>query len=232
MKRISNILYWLKPEEKVIKLIEIILIMVIASLIYSTTSRAVNIVHFSSNSVDASFFTVDPSPCDCSVIPTPKCIFTDVFVSASDNTIQTPPGKGGVSQILADFEIIQFDCAIQLLSANCQLANPDFQVGKKLDSATLNATLECFDFVSNSTFNVSASLTWTATGDRVRQSSSNRLQFPGPSCNIHSNSDGSSRGAQASGTVSVGTTNFTPNPTDFADISSGKSGEVEAGCQP
>ncbi len=144
------------------------------------------------------------------------CIDTSVDVDGTQN--------GTSSE--ADVFIGKFDFCTQtdLLEASGSTFNPDFQVSKKLDSASLNATISVFDFLSGNTFNVSVSTTWTATGPLSHEIQSFHFQTKGFIDNFHLNA--AFRDAGASRTVSDGTTNFTPSPSLFAQIASVKSGEV------
>jgi hypothetical protein len=232
MERIFNILYWQKPKEKAIKLIEAICIMGIASLIYPTTIMAANLFHVSGPFVDAGFSSTDPPGCVC---PSPNCISTSVFISITDNRIQSPPGP--VQQpvpFINELDISQYDCTLTpiFITFGCQpqtLTTTNFQISNKLDSATLNVTLECFDFVSSTSVNVSANLTWSATSAPTSEHATNHVRSPG--CIVNQQFDGTFRAAQASGILSDATTNFTPNPADFADIAFLKEGTISVGCQ-
>lgn len=117
---------------------------------------------------------------------------------------------------------------MQILAADCSptapLADQEFQViGKNLDSAELNATLPCFDFVSMSSFNVDVDINWTAIGEPIRESGNSHFRTPG--FIVNSRFTGTSRSAEAMGSVSDGATNFTPDPF-FGSIFSAKSGTV------
>ncbi len=144
------------------------------------------------------------------------CVDTFVFLEAQ---------KSGTS-LEADVFIGKFDFCTQmdLLEASGSTFNPDFQISKKLDSASLNATISVFDFVSGNTFNVSVSTTWTATGPLSHEIQSFHFHTKGFIDNFHLNA--AFRDAGASGTVSDGTTNFTPSPSVFAQLASVKSGDV------
>ena len=144
------------------------------------------------------------------------CIETFVFVDGTQS--------GNSSE--ADVFIGQFDncTGTLLLAAFGSTFNPTFQVGQKLGSASLSATIPVFDEVSGNTFNVSVSQTWTATGPLSREIESVHFQTKNFIENFHFND--AFRDASASGTVSDGTTNFTPSPSVFAQIASFKSGDV------
>lgn len=152
---------------------------------------------------------------------------------------KTRQARGSRHQRLLFLIISQFDCdGNRFLSADCcaggafcpvELADQDFQVSTKLDSATLNATFKCFDSVSGLSFNVDVDLNWAGTGGLSRGNGSNHSKTPGCTDNVHFNF--TQRDAQASGSVFDGTTNFTPDPSEFANLTAVKTGRVAIGCQ-
>ena len=172
-------------------------------------------------SANAHFSNVDQS----------GCIYTDVYVYASEEIVSTQPGPGTPSSG-ASVSIYQFDACTgtQLLGADgfVPLAGPDFQVSKKLDSAALNTTITVFDYLTGSSYDVSIALTWTATSPLGRQTSQSHYQFAGCHQTYHNN--GTFRFAQVSGSVSDGVTDFAASPFSDASISSVKTGSVSTGC--
>ncbi len=140
------------------------------------------------------------------------CIDTFVFVDGSQNTVNNQTVSS------ADVFIGQFDLCTntQLLAASGTTFNPTFQIDRKLLSASLNTTISVFDKVSGKTFNVSVSVAWTSTSAIVHEIST---------FHFHTiNAD--FRDANASGTVSVGATNYTPSPSVFAQTMSAKEVDV------
>ncbi len=144
------------------------------------------------------------------------CIDTFVFVDGSQNTVNQQTFSE------ADISIGKADICTNtpLLSAFGSTSNPNFQVGDKLLSASLNTTISVFDFVSGSTFNVSVSVAWTSTSAIGHENSTSHFHTKAFTENAHFNAD--FRDANASGTVSDGTTNFTPSPSVSAQIMSAK----------
>jgi hypothetical protein len=126
----------------------------------------------------------------------------------------------------ADVLIAQFDncTGTLLLEAVGSTLNPNFQVAKSLTSASLSATISVFDFVSGNTFNVSVNMAWTSTSTIMNEVQTFHIHTKGFTENFHLNA--TFRDASASGTVSNGTTNFTPSPSVFAQIASVKVGDV------
>ena len=159
------------------------------------------------------------------------CIYTDVYIYASEEVVSTQPGPGTPSSG-ASVSIYQFDTCTgtQLLGADgfVPLTESDFQVSKKLESAGLNTTVTVFDYLSGSSHNVSVALNWSAISPIGRQTSQSHYQFAG--CHQKYNSNGTFRFAQVSGSVSDGVTDFAASPFADATISSVKTGSVSTGC--
>lgn len=237
MKGISNITSRRKPEKRVTKFVGVVFALILAAFTLPISAWAGDVSHFRSTGAHALFFSSNPPGCNCS--DNPECIFTGLLLDASSQSIQNPPGSGKSSSEAFIPFISQFDCdGNRLLSADCcaggafcpvELADQDFQVSTKLDSATLNATFKCFDSVSGLSFNVDVDLNWAGTGGLSRGNGSNHSKTPGCTDNVHFNF--TQRDAQASGSVFDGTTNFTPDPSEFANLTAVKTGRVAIGCQ-
>ncbi len=174
---------------------------------------------FKGKSAEAYFFSTDPS----------GCVSTDVYVFASDDASVShdPPGPPNSSSgSVAYAGIFQYDyCQYTYLYADCYnsapLAASDFVVtGRNLDSATLNTTLQCYDYYSGGSFDAPIALVWTAVGDP--QSSSYSSHYRTAGFIVHDRFTGTYRNAEASGSVS----DFTPNPSSYAVITNAKSGSV------
>jgi hypothetical protein len=146
------------------------------------------------------------------------CIDTSVSVDGSQNTVH--------KQTSANIFIGQFNLCTDedLLEASGFIDNPDFQIDKKLLSASLNTTISVTDFVSGRTFNVSVNVAWTSTSAIAHENSTFHFHTKGFTENGHFNAD--FRDANASGTVSDGVTNFTPSQSVFAQTMSAKEVDV------
>jgi len=95
----------------------------------------------------------------------------------------------------------------------------NFQTNPPVMQATLTATIpvDFFAFPEPPrSVNVAVSMTWTGTAGLSREL--RNLHFFFPDLIINSSFSGNFREAQATGSVSDGTTNFTPNPSAGADI--------------
>lgn len=199
----------------------LILALALTALTVTSVSGAAgaSTLHFSFKGqfAEADFDSVDPS----------GCVETFVFVEGVNGTVKEA-GKPAASS-MAFIAIDQFDfCAgteTLFATGEATLAAGEFQIDKMLTTATLNATIEVFDFDSGTSFPVDVSVSWTGVGATTTQK--DHFQIKGPDFKVNSRFMGTFRDATASGTVSDGTTNFTPEPAVFADMGSVKQGEVD-----
>jgi len=191
-----------------------------------TSTLAGDIIRFSGRFAEAFFFSTD------------GCIAVFVGVFANDGTFQAPPGPGSSSSGAGIF-INEFNFCTGssvFFSGFATLADADFRVSRDLTSATLNTTIPVEVFVCDEfgctfvgTDVVDVDQTWTGTGTLSRGNS--HFHSSSPNCIVNGHSNGSSRPAEASGSVTIAATDFTPNPTDSAFLSSTKDGTVQIGCE-
>jgi hypothetical protein len=158
---------------------------------------------------------------------TSGCIVTDAFVAAMDADVKASPGRAEPDS--RSFAIVsQYDrCTdTHLLDAFGEtLLPPAAFVISKLESATLNTTLQVFDQVSGNSVPLSVNVTWTA-GDgtsRVKD----HYQFKSSTFTVNAKFNAISRDAEAQGSISDGVTNFAPQPAVVAMLNSVKAGVVE-----
>ena len=184
---------------------------------FNLQGATASIFHFSGKNAQAFFTSLDST----------NCVETDVFILAEDTKFQQPPGRG-TSGSDASLEISKFDsCAgTQLIDAFgfATLSPTDLQIGTNLGSAKLNTTFDVFDFVSLNSFSVSVSLSWTSFGAPTPTNFHDFFHTPGFVLDEHFN--GTARPANASGTISDGTTNFTPQASVDATVASVRFGSV------
>jgi hypothetical protein len=198
-----------------------VLALVLATFMQHSTASAAEIFKFRGKGVEAFFSSADPS----------GCIVTEVYAFANEGVFQSPP-SGGSPTTGISINISQYDyCTGTQLFApgpTSPFTVPDLQVDRKLNSATLNATVEIYNFVSGTWVDFFVNLTWAGIGPLSREGSHSNFHSPG--CIINSRFKGTSRFAEASGSVSDGTTNFTPAPSVDARIFSARSGDLFVGC--
>jgi len=196
--------------------------LIVAMFSQSIDASAADVYKFKGYSASAFFSTTDPL----------GCIVTGGSVFVFENISHSPPGPGSPSaDVLID--LFKYDtCTDTSLMSASNIAPADilnFQVAGNLDSATLLATVPMFDYVSNTAFDLTVDLTWTGTSSLGHQSSQFKQNFQGCHLNLKNNS--AFRYAEASGSVSDGTTNFTLLPSTQGSIFLAKGGEISHGCE-
>jgi hypothetical protein len=173
---------------------------------------------FDGLTAQANFSSRDPS----------GCFLTHVFVFANDGHFRTGTGRLEKAAT-ATVAVSQSDECTQtdLLLADgfAVLAPGQFQIDNKFTAATLTATIEVFDFLSGASFRVNVNVSWTGAGETFSVKQRIHETFPG--FKVFKRFDGTGRAAAASGTVSDGTTNFTPEPALNADLGSIRQGELD-----
>lgn len=156
------------------------------------------------------------------------CVETSASITATSNRIKTGGARPETTPSVF-VSLFQFDnCSFTvLLSAFgfTDLPTGAFQMKQNLDSATLNTSFDVFDFVSNTTFPVEISVSWTGSGALTVSMFHNIFRTPG--FRENSTSTGTSRAATAPGSVTALGTNFSPNPAEFADLESVKEGDLQ-----
>jgi hypothetical protein len=179
-------------------------------------------VSFDGLTADASFISQDPS----------GCVSTFASVTADDGHFRTGPGpleKAATATIV----VSQFDDCTQTLLVAAEgfavLAPGQFQIDSKITAASLTATIEVLDDVSGASFPLDVSVRWTGVGETF--SSKERFHQTFPGVKVLKRFDGTARRASAAGTVSDGTTNFTPEPASFAQLASVRQGELDISHQ-
>lgn len=160
------------------------------------------------------------------------CIESAVFVSVADRKIKQLSGSV-TSDSWASVTILQYNrCEYELLfyasGYTLPLSNEEFQISTQLDSARLNTTVDLFEVVSGTSFDVDVDISWIGVGPITHVHDNNHIQDVG--CIINTRFEGKSRTVEALGTVSDGTTNFTSEPAVLARLSSLNSGRVAINC--
>jgi len=171
--------------------------------------------------VNAGFSTTDPS----------GCVVTDVYVSANSGTEQDHPGT--VAYGVASVSIYRYDACtdttlLQAVGLNDALGSGEFQVSRQLDWASLETTIDVTDIDTGNVFGVNVNVDWTGTSDLTRNHSNTKDVYPG--CHVINRWKGSGRQAVASGAVSDGVENFTPGPSQSAEIGYVIDGFEVIGC--
>lgn len=151
----------------------------------------------------ASFTSTDPS----------GCIETSVFVFGSEGSIKGGPGAPSSTGPGLFVDVFQSDnCSGtgSFLSGGGEATL--FEVNRTLTEARLQATITAIDEISGAEVPIEVDLTWTGTGDLLRQMGHEKSQLPG--IVVIQSFKNVVRQATASGSVLVGGVNLTPGTLD------------------
>jgi hypothetical protein len=174
-------------------------------------SAAADANRFQGHSADAYFYTTDAS----------GCIQTSVIIETGENVL--------LNFQLSRYDICQQQTLLEAFASQQPLTSSELNYYGNLDGATLHTTVTVFDYVSNSTLDVSIDLTWTGTGE-IHKTQFHSHGSPSPRCHSNLLIQEAYRSASAVGTVSDGATNFTPEPADQANLYFARRTAPAPGC--
>jgi len=195
--------------------------LIVATFGQSSVVSAADVYKFKGYSASAFFSETDPS----------GCIVTGGSVFVFENISHSPPGPGSYSaDVLIDLfkEDVCTNTSLMSAGSTGPAEIIEFEVAGNLDSVTLRAIVPMFDYVSETAFDVTIDLTWSGTSSIGHQNNQYKVNFQG--CHYQLKNNSAFRYAVASGTVSDGTTNFTPEPSVQGTIFLAKTGEISHGC--
>ena len=194
-----------------------VLAMLLATFGQPIAALAAESTQYSGTGADAYFSHVD------------GCINTDAFVQGLDYQYQKPASE---PQSYIYLTVSQYNTCtgegIMYVEAFGWVSDSAFQVSSKQDSATLSGTVSGYDWVSQTTVELTVDLAWTAGGTVTRQKTNDHYKFPG--CHIVEKFTQLTRSGTATGTVTLGGMNFTPDPSWSASVWEFKNGSVTVGC--
>ena len=198
-------------------------LLVLPLLAPAALGAATETYHFSSRGqfANATFAATDPA----------GCIETAVSVGAVDRLVKED-GSPTARESWALVTVFRRDACtgtpLLAASGSADLA-PDQLQFDKLDAATLNAAIAVTDALSGATFAVDVALAWQATAEPVRFREHVLVHEPGGTVNARVDCTGAlclGRGGTVAGTVTDGTTNFTPEPGVDNTLLSIRAGQV------
>src|ERR1051325_6786567 len=186
---------------------------------YTATGAAANVVRIKGLGTTAYFYSESPD----------GCIETGVSLFANQ---QAELGTGAPAVPMVYLDIDQYnactDEAMIVALGQKQLSKDEFTVAGNLASATLNTTVNVYDGVSGTAFDVTIHLTWAPTSGIIRENSHYNYMFE--DCHDSYTNVSTMRAAAATGTISYGTTNIIPLPSFDGKIYDSKGGEISHGC--
>jgi hypothetical protein len=157
-----------------------------------------------------------------------SCIQHFVTVAASDLMEKVLPGGDPTSEGRTLLIVGQTDIClgITLFNGQGETLQHAFQFANDLGSATLEATVLVFHSVSFQTYDFDVDLTWTATGVLVSHHNKETLRDKELGLKIVTHLRGRHTPAVASGTVLGLGINFTPGPSDSAELQTENHGTI------
>lgn len=158
------------------------------------------------------------------------CVFTNAEIQPFQNL--TRPGNVTNQMVSVSISVFDVCGAGQLVAASNFDSNTQdlnfsgtIQFGDHLSTARVQGTAIMFNFLSNTTFTATIDVAWQGYGPTTRSFSSQHSRAPGVIANTHFNGD--FRSAEASGTLTDGTTNFAATPTLDAQLDDVSSGDIQ-----
>ncbi len=173
--------------------------------------------------VNANFHTIDPA----------GCFVTDVFVFVNKPTDADEESPGVAPDRITEVSVFRYDACTDTNLINATgvidtLPAGAFTESRRLDRAHLETPVTLTDPVTLDTLTVDVDLTWTGTSAITRRHSNTNDRVNG--CHVVNRLKVSSRTADATGTISDGTTNLTASTSEFAEIGYVMQGAEATGC--
>jgi hypothetical protein len=145
------------------------------------------------------------------------CIDTSAYVFGGIGRVKQTGKPASNSEI--DVYVSRYDvCNEQSVSfawGSIQPSGDELRIDKRLDSATLDATVPVTDYDGN-TVPLQVDVTWQGVGDAVKERG--RSQYSTAGFKEMSSFSGVFRDANASGTISDGQTDYSPEPAQWAEL--------------
>ena len=187
------------------------------------SAGAGNVYKFQGKTIHAEFYNSDET----------GCIYTDAFVSASEQLSQNKPGTGSSTSGIHVYISKWNECTQQSLvsaEAFAPLPETDYNISGSLRKASLKTTVTVTstDPENPVSFDVFIDLAWTGSDVTLHQTSNTQTDYH--SCRTNQRYNNTFHYAKATGTVSDGVTNYSPAVSDFATISKEKGGEISIHC--
>jgi hypothetical protein len=139
-----------------------------------------------------------------------------------------------VATSMTFFTIRVFDfCSdVLLLYAEGHTSQQSLAIDPNLNSATLHADVPTTESVSHSPVVVHIDLSWDGIGGRLYRSDNDNTVLHAPGFTMVTHTQGTHRGAVATGTLTIGGTNYTPSPSTRALLFSDGFRDVETTHDP
>lgn len=155
-----------------------------------------------------------------------SCSSTSVYVDAYTSITKDGPGAP-TSQMGANLYYYNYNyCTGTYSSGYGSSPNATFKIDNNLNSATLNGTFTVTDYPSGTNKTADVALTWTGA-DSYQSNGKSNYTYQTPTSITRYRSNGASRDAQVSGSVTLDGTNLIANLLGYGYLSSSKNGTLE-----
>jgi hypothetical protein len=176
-------------------------------------------MQFKGLTAEADFDTLDPS----------GCIETMVSLIAVNGSIKQDGGPVASSGMFMFISQANNCTQTQLILADegVPLSPGALNIDSSLKAATLKATVNVTDLVSNTSLPVAISLTWTGSGQLANFEDHSNFRQPAFGFKSTIRDSGTFRPATATGSITLNDADLTSGASTGAELSSAKQGEVD-----
>jgi hypothetical protein len=189
----------------------------------SAASDKVTVVNLRGPLANAWFSSTDPS----------GCVQTDTFVRVQRSTYhQMPDPKtttGNLAVSIFEYNLCTGASLLNVVGETEALPQTDLFISNQLDVASVHTTLVASNLDTGDPVTLDVNVAWVGTSDIHRDHSNTNDRYS-RNCHVLNRWKGSGRDAAASGTVSVGSTNYAPTPSYLGEIGVVISGFEVIGC--
>lgn len=188
-----------------------VVVLTALALAAPTPTPAAEVSAAQGGGADAEFASLDPS----------GCLRTAVSVSVREQRLKGEPGQSAATFRL--FVTLEQDDAcrqrtVLRIFREVELAAGEFALMPAGRGATLQATLDVFDWISHRHGTVVVDLTWTSEGAVFKSHGSQTFLDPLAGTRVMTHTHGNSREAQTAGSVWLDGTDMTAGPASSAIV--------------
>jgi hypothetical protein len=183
----------------------------------------VTVVNLRGPLANAWFTSFDPS----------GCIETDTFVSLQRSTYQQLPARktttGNLAVSIFEYNTCTGESLLNVVGETDAVPLADIVFSNQLDRASVHASIAASNLDTGDPLTIAVSVAWTGTSAIYRDHSNTNDRYS-RDCHVLNRWKGSGRDAVASGSVTIGTTDYAPTASYLGEIGTVISGFEVIGC--
>jgi hypothetical protein len=168
---------------------------------------------------DVEQFTVKGDAAEAFFSMKEGCDVTYVGVYAFEQAVRQKSAPAVIESVVNVFIDVVDQCTWEYVTSaygSAVLGVDDFVVGKKLSSASLDAAVEVYEYITGNTMEVSLDVSWIAVEPLVKSSS--RFTYKSEGFSVKGSFKGSFRSAKATGGIEVDGSDLGLGQADYAAI--------------